>query len=197
MDPMAFFGQQQPPQMGFPARLGVDRRYERIHTQAPPSPPIPQPSNGRNRKRRASEKAISELKHMRLIDLKEDDDCCIICMEPFVDIKASTDEPKQENALQMPCGHIFGSHCLKLWLKDHSTCPTCRKEVDFVEEDERGAMATNRRRVGGVDLRHIPGVSSRRVGREATVNRLVEVEVIVRQQRYAALHHKSSWSQQQ
>lgn len=163
-----------------------------------PQPP-PQPAmSGRNRKRRASEKAISELKHMRLIDLKEDDDCCIICMEAFVDIKSSTDEPKSENALQMPCGHVFGSHCLKLWLKDHSTCPTCRKEVDFVEEDERSERAVgemNRRRNAiDRDMAHLRRAAERIARRQvhhgqharddisgAVRHQVLEVELIVQQ----------------
>lgn len=169
-----------------------------------PQPP-PQPAmSGLNRKRRASEKAISELKLMRLIDLKEDDDCCIICMEAFVDIKSSTDEPKSENALQMPCGHVFGSHCLKLWLKDHSTCPTCRKEVDFVEEDERSertVVEMNRRR-NAIDrnMTNIRRTAERMARRQAQHgnrarddmagairHQVLEVELIVQQrQRIAA-----------
>lgn len=27
------------------------------------------------------------------------------------------------------CGHSFGINCLCLWLYDHKTCPTCRREL--------------------------------------------------------------------
>lgn len=199
-----FFDQQQPHQ--FQAHLANHIGRIRAQVPAPPAraaPPQPNPQpavSGRNRKRRASEKAISELKHMRLIDLKEDDDCCIICMEAFVDIKSSTDEPKRENALQMPCGHVFGSHCLKLWLKDHSTCPTCRKEVDFIEDDERGGRGVvemNRRR-NAIDremtnMRRTAERMARRQGHmqqhardEAMMqHQVLEVELIVQRQRFA------------
>ncbi|KAL7271250.1 hypothetical protein RUND412_006002 [Rhizina undulata] len=100
-----------------------------------------------NGKRRASDQALSELKPLRLIDLKEDDDSCIICMEDYVDIVASTDSPKQEHALKMPCGHVFGSHCLKLWLREHYSCPTCRKELDSIALEDRDRREERRTRI--------------------------------------------------
>lgn len=27
----------------------------------------------------------------------------------------------------IPCGHIFGAQCLGAWLKEHDTCPMCRR----------------------------------------------------------------------
>jgi Ring finger domain len=57
-------------------------------------------------------------------------------MEDYVDVPESTDEQKSEHALQMRCGHVFGSYCLKLWLKGHNTCPTCRREVGYIEADD-------------------------------------------------------------
>ncbi|KAF8469614.1 hypothetical protein BDZ91DRAFT_58904 [Kalaharituber pfeilii] len=90
----------------------------------------------RIRKRRASASAIADLKILRLKDLPEDDRCCNICMEPYVEEKYPCDQPKKENATRMPCGHVFGSYCLKQWLQNHNTCPACRMEVDYVEVEE-------------------------------------------------------------
>ncbi|PWW78809.1 hypothetical protein C7212DRAFT_349374 [Tuber magnatum] len=78
-------------------------------------------------------KALAELKPLALRELKEDETACIICMEDYVDVPDSTDELKTEHALQMGCGHHFGSYCLKIW------------EVDFVEEEEGRSMAMSRR----------------------------------------------------
>ncbi|EPY53919.1 sir antagonist [Schizosaccharomyces cryophilus OY26] len=36
---------------------------------------------------------------------------------------------EETTATRMPCGHIFGKNCLKIWLDDHCSCPLCRKEV--------------------------------------------------------------------
>lgn len=51
----------------------------------------------------------------------EDGNICVICMEPW----ANTG-PHQ--ICCMPCGHVFGYHCIKHWLSDncHRVCPTCK-----------------------------------------------------------------------
>ncbi|RPA86866.1 hypothetical protein BJ508DRAFT_121245 [Ascobolus immersus RN42] len=96
-------------------------------------------------RRRASQKAIDELVNVRLIDLPESDATCNICMEGYVEIKYSEDKPKREHPMRMTCGHVFGSGCLKQWLSQHNTCPTCRKELDFVEEQVEETSARARR----------------------------------------------------
>ena len=42
------------------------------------------------------------------------DDNCAICWEPM------------EVALILPCSHIFHAPCLRSWLEQDTTCPTCR-----------------------------------------------------------------------
>jgi len=32
--------------------------------------------------------------------------------------------------VKMPCGHIFGSSCLRLWLRDSISCPLCRTNIE-------------------------------------------------------------------
>jgi hypothetical protein len=37
-------------------------------------------------------------------------------------------DPSEEHTpIKLPCNHIFGKSCLQEWLKDHTTCPLCRK----------------------------------------------------------------------
>ncbi|WBW71111.1 sir antagonist, ubiquitin-protein ligase E3 [Schizosaccharomyces osmophilus] len=50
------------------------------------------------------------------------DQSCPICYDDM-----NVDE--ETRATRMPCGHIFGKNCLKIWLEDHCSCPLCRKEV--------------------------------------------------------------------
>ncbi|KAI9332600.1 hypothetical protein DFJ73DRAFT_57784 [Zopfochytrium polystomum] len=51
------------------------------------------------------------------------------------------DQPPAENTerlevgLKMPCGHVFHAECLKPWLKNSNTCPTCRYEIMTDNED--------------------------------------------------------------
>ncbi|OQR96840.1 hypothetical protein ACHHYP_13210 [Achlya hypogyna] len=42
------------------------------------------------------------------------DDECVICMNAMND------------AVKLPCGHIFHTGCIDAWLRMRSTCPTCR-----------------------------------------------------------------------
>ena len=49
------------------------------------------------------------------------DDACAICQDNFT---------SEERPTRMPCGHTFHLDCLKPWLADHNTCPTCRHELD-------------------------------------------------------------------
>uniref|UniRef100_A0A8D8CBD4 E3 ubiquitin-protein ligase KCMF1 n=1 Tax=Culex pipiens TaxID=7175 RepID=A0A8D8CBD4_CULPI len=45
---------------------------------------------------------------------------CSVCVEQI-----STDDSKQ-----LVCGHVFHGKCINLWLRNKSTCPMCRKDVD-------------------------------------------------------------------
>ena len=41
-------------------------------------------------------------------------------------------------ARQLSCGHCFHGSCLRLWLEQDATCPTCRKRLD--ERDDEVAQ---------------------------------------------------------
>jgi len=61
-----------------------------------------------------------EEKHCKKTDGKIELPTCPIC---FTDFDMGT------KTLFLPCGHIFHPQCVKPWLKDHNTCPVCRKEL--------------------------------------------------------------------
>jgi hypothetical protein len=44
-------------------------------------------------------------------------------------------EEEAEFPLAMPCGHVFGSTCLKEWLHESPTCPLCRVEVESYSDE--------------------------------------------------------------
>ena len=45
---------------------------------------------------------------------------CRICNEIY---------GERERAKRLACGHIFGRRCIRQWLHNHNTCPTCRNDV--------------------------------------------------------------------
>jgi len=54
-------------------------------------------------------------------DLEKEDDKCMICLTDYQD--------SDEKIIRLNCGHHFHQDCNKEWLKDHSTCPYCKKNV--------------------------------------------------------------------
>jgi hypothetical protein len=61
-------------------------------------------------------------------DIPSDSTTCDICNEEF---GTATQDCAAEDTLQLPCGHIFGSLCLRDWLSQASTCPICRRQYIF------------------------------------------------------------------
>merc|ERR1712151_714 len=81
-------------------------------------------------------------------DLEESQNChCTVCIEDFV---------LGEEALRLPCGHLFHEHCIKTWLQKHSQCPVCRYELptDNVsyEQGRQARMSERRPRMRCCDL---------------------------------------------
>lgn len=65
----------------------------------------------------APEEAISKLEE---IDInKEHPEQCPVCIEKITG-----------KGLKLPCGHIFDKNCVTTWLKQHNSCPVCRKGID-------------------------------------------------------------------
>lgn len=59
-----------------------------------------------------------------LVSLDEDDRHCSICLESF----GSTASPEDPCRITL-CGHVFGSACIRTWLKTEKNCPVCRKDL--------------------------------------------------------------------
>ena len=50
-------------------------------------------------------------------ELAKYNDDCPICREPM------------QLGKKLPCGHIFHTACLRTWLEQHHSCPTCRRSL--------------------------------------------------------------------
>lgn len=51
---------------------------------------------------------------------------CVVCHESMRD---DAGDPWLLQLLQLPCGHWFHSACIRPWLEQCQSCPTCRKNV--------------------------------------------------------------------
>ena len=51
---------------------------------------------------------------------------CVICLDKYN--TPSRETGTSEVAIRLPCNHIIGSACIATWLKDHNSCPICRRE---------------------------------------------------------------------
>ena len=52
--------------------------------------------------------------------LLENERTCMICMENVNKL--------ENNVMTLPCGHMYHTTCGIKWLKEHNSCPMCRKE---------------------------------------------------------------------
>ena len=56
---------------------------------------------------------------------------CIICHQETGTMNLETG--LIELQVRLPCGHVVGSGCIALWLKDNNSCPMCRRELFSAE----------------------------------------------------------------
>ncbi|CAG2100739.1 unnamed protein product [Medioppia subpectinata] len=57
-------------------------------------------------------------------ELEKNSDDCAICWD------------RMETARKLPCGHLFHNSCLRSWLEQDTSCPTCRTSLKNRNEDE-------------------------------------------------------------
>ena len=48
----------------------------------------------------------------------------------------------QRRPLVLRCGHSFCSSCISEWVKAHTTCPVCRRDIDAADGDEASPAST-------------------------------------------------------
>lgn len=71
---------------------------------------------------------IAQLQRVEISSLDEGDKMCSICWGEFG--TQLSDSGVLEHALRLPCGHMAGSECIGLWLKDaggRNSCPQCQQ----------------------------------------------------------------------
>lgn len=54
-----------------------------------------------------------------------EDQNCFVCLNKY----GRGDHFDTDTPAKLPCGHILGADCLMYWLKDHESCPLCRRTV--------------------------------------------------------------------
>ncbi|KAM7210529.1 hypothetical protein V8F06_014085 [Rhypophila decipiens] len=73
----------------------------------------------------ASQSALDKLQTKEVDDemlsASEDKPKCVICVDEMV---------KGEKASVLPCSHLFHGECVTMWLKQHNTCPVCRRSIE-------------------------------------------------------------------
>ncbi|XP_040893492.1 autocrine motility factor receptor a [Toxotes jaculatrix] len=68
-------------------------------------------------------------------ELAANNDDCAICWDAM------------SSARKLPCGHLFHSSCLRSWLEQDTSCPTCRMSLNIGEEGEGHAERETREAV--------------------------------------------------
>jgi len=53
------------------------------------------------------------------------DEVCSVCLEGF------NGHNRDGENKRVPCGHVYHSTCITLWLENCNSCPLCRRHISF------------------------------------------------------------------
>ena len=67
---------------------------------------------------------IAKIKDVDKLDV--DKKKCTICLENYVN---------GDETIALPCIHIFHANCIKTWLKENNSCPICKNEIKFENQE--------------------------------------------------------------
>ncbi|TGZ70527.1 hypothetical protein CRM22_003152 [Opisthorchis felineus] len=91
--------------------------------------------------------------------LEEDPTVCAICWEPLVVWR------------RLPCRHEFHEFCLRNWLEQNSTCPTCRRELGTPTVPSQSARSVQQDQVAlGLLLRNLVRRVDTRINQQRPLN---------------------------
>ncbi|XP_041652141.1 E3 ubiquitin-protein ligase AMFR-like [Cheilinus undulatus] len=82
-------------------------------------------------------------------ELAANNDDCAICWDVM------------SSARKLPCGHLFHSSCLRSWLEQDTSCPTCRMSLNIGEGGEGQTERENREAGAADNMAAGPGVDAR------------------------------------
>lgn len=71
---------------------------------------------------------MSDIEDVPLFDDDDLSHICPICFELI-------DDNVNLRVRTLSCGHIFHNQCLEEWLNNNNTCPSCRQELSFEEQN--------------------------------------------------------------
>jgi E3 ubiquitin-protein ligase RNF115/126 len=64
----------------------------------------------------------------------ESHDLCLVCQDSY---------QIGDEALKLPCKHLYHKDCLIPWLQSRNTCPTCRFALPVDEDEDKSKCASN------------------------------------------------------
>lgn len=73
----------------------------------------------------ASQDKINKLQYFSIKEFDKDDNCSIC----YSNLSECDDSNIKKTICKLPCDHCFHSKCIITWLKEHNSCPICRKEI--------------------------------------------------------------------